>query len=111
MTPTLYPPVVSQGARDRRLSLLDRASLLVLWQELSPAVYQPMKAEALGLLMGVRRQSAARVLRRLIETGYLLEHRRGPRDPREFLLVNHNPLPPASLLPRGRPPSAERNAT
>lgn len=35
----------------------------MLWHELSPAEYRPMKSEALASLLGIRRESAARALR------------------------------------------------
>ena len=94
LTPTLYPPVVAQAVRDRRLSVTERAALLLLWQELSAGEYRPMKAEALAFQLGVKRQSAARALSHLVAAGYLLEHRTGPRDVRQFLLVNQNPTAP-----------------
>lgn len=95
MTPTLFPPVLKQAVRDRRLSVTERAALLLLWQSLSAAEYRPLKAESLAADLGVKRQSAARALSHLVAYGYLLMHVTGPRDPRQYLLVNHNPLPPA----------------
>jgi hypothetical protein len=93
---TVFPVVVLQGVRDRRLSPVDRNALLVLWQLLSPTEYRPLKAEALGAELGIKRQSAARALSNLVRFGYLLQHQRGVRAVREFLLVNHNPLPLAA---------------
>lgn len=100
MMPTLYPPVVAQAVRNRRLSVTERLALLLLWQELSPSEFRPMKAEALAHMLGVKRQSAARALSHLVAAGYLLEHRTGPRDVRQFLLVNHNPPAPRSMPAR-----------
>lgn len=90
--PTIYPPAMRQAMADRRLTLLDRHALLVLWHELSPAEYRPMKSEALASLLGVRRESAARALRRLLSTGYLTVTQPDPRAPRLFLLVNVVPI-------------------
>lgn len=90
---TLYPPVVKQAVRDRRLAPLDKLAAMALWQELSPLRFLPMKAETLGAIVGAKRQSAARSLSALVRAGYLLERRAGPRAVREFMLVNHNPLP------------------
>lgn len=84
---TLHPPALRQAIHDRRLTPQDRYALLVLWQHLSPAHYAPMKSEALGKLLGVRRTSAARTLVRLIECGYLLVEQPDPRGPRLFCLV------------------------
>lgn len=89
--PTLWAPALAQGARDRRLSHQDRAALIVLWQELSPLEYRPLKSETLALFLGVKRQSAGRTLHRLVTLGYLLMHQPDPRAPRRFLLVNHVP--------------------
>lgn len=86
--PTYTAPALAQGGLDKRLTPIDARGLLVLWQHLSPAAYQPMKAEALGSLLGVRRATAARVLKNLIAHGYLLVRQTDPRAPREFLLVN-----------------------
>lgn len=90
-SPTLWAPALGQGVRDRRLSHQDRAALLVLWHELSPLEYRPLKSETLALLLGVKRQSAGRSLHRLMACGYLLMHQPDPRAPRCFLLVNHVP--------------------
>ena len=87
-SPTLWAPALAQSCQDRRLSALERVALLTLWQSLSPVTWLPMKSEALGLLIGVKRQNAARVLRRLVECGYLVVHQPDARSPRLFLLVN-----------------------
>ena len=87
-TPTLYPPALQQGWRDRRLTPQEKHALSVLWQELSCAEYRPMKSEALGALLDIKRENAARALRRLLETGYLVMTQPDPRAPRLFLLVN-----------------------
>jgi DNA-binding MarR family transcriptional regulator len=86
--PTLWAPALAQSCHDRRLSTLERVALLALWQSLSPVEWLPMKTEALGSLVGVKRQNAARLLRRLVECGYLVVHHPHPREPRLFLLVN-----------------------
>lgn len=85
---TLWAPAIAQAARDRRLTMAERTAVLVLWQELSPAEYRPMKSEALAALLAIQRESAARILRRLIALGYLLMEQPDPRAPRLFLLVN-----------------------
>lgn len=47
-----------------------------------------MKGEALAYLLGIRRQSAIRILNRLVELGYLHSTRPQTAGPRYFLLVN-----------------------
>lgn len=96
IAPTLGLPVVAQAARDRRLSLHERLAVLVLWQELSTAEYRPMKGEALAHLLGIRRQSAIRILNRLVDFGYLHATRPQTAGPRFFLLVNVVTMPAAA---------------
>lgn len=85
---TIYPPALHAAMTDARLSWQDRAALLVLWQHLSPARFEPMKNEVLASLMKTKRQAAGRTLRRLVEVGYLKQAQLDPRGPRLFLLVN-----------------------
>mgnify|MGYP000069435950 CR=1 FL=1 len=93
-SPTWWAPALSQAARDRRLSGDTKAAIVLLWQdgELSTVEWRPYKAERLALQIGVERESAARILRRLVEFGYLLVVQPDPRAPRQFLLVNHVPV-------------------
>lgn len=88
---TLFPPALRQGWQDRRLTTHERYALGVLWQHLSAQDWRPMKSEAFARLIDVRRENAARILRRLVETGYLVMTQPHPREPRLFLLVNHVP--------------------
>jgi hypothetical protein len=85
----MWAPALAQSGRDRRLSDQDKVAIIALWQELSPLEYRPMKSETLGLLIGVKRQSAGRSLKRLVAHGYLLMYQPDPRAPRLFLLVNY----------------------
>lgn len=85
---TLWAPALARGVRDPALTLTERAALLILWQELSTLEFRPMKSEAFGHLVGMRRENAARVLRRLVATGYLVMTQPAPREPRLFLLRN-----------------------
>lgn len=94
--PTFWAPALAQSTDDRRLSKQDRAALLKLWQILSPREYRPLKSETLALLLGVKRFSAGRTLKRLVATGYLLMHHPDPRDARLFLLVNVVHIPKAA---------------
>lgn len=89
--PTLFPPALAQSRADRRLQHMDRFALLSLWQDLSPAEYRPMKAESLALTLGIKRQNAARILRRLVACGYVVSYQPTPRDQRLYLLVGYVP--------------------
>ncbi|MCU0634042.1 MAG: hypothetical protein MUE41_04130 [Gemmatimonadaceae bacterium] len=73
---------------DRTLTVSERLAIVVLWQCLSPLEYRPMKPEALAFMLTIKRQSASRILRRLVELGYLLMIHPDPRAPRQYLLVN-----------------------
>lgn len=86
--PSWTAPALRTAVTDRRLRVQERLAVAVLWQELSVEHWRPMKAEALAVLLGVTRQNAARILRRLIDAGYLVAHQPDPRAARLFLLVN-----------------------
>lgn len=89
--PTLIAAIVSEAQSDHRLSHAEKNALLVLWQprHLSAFEYRPMKAESLGSLLRVKRPSAARILRRLVQLGYLDQHVPSAHNkPRQFLLLN-----------------------
>lgn len=86
--PTIAPPALRQALKDPTLSKDEKLALTLLWQDLSPLDYRPYKAEALGHQLRIKRESAARILRRLIELGYLVAYQPDPRGPRHYLLVN-----------------------
>lgn len=89
MNQPLWRPAFSAAVRDRRLAPADKCGLLLLWDGLlSPEESRPMKAEAFGQLLGCSRQSAARILRRLVDHGYLVMHQPGPHEPRLYVLRN-----------------------
>lgn len=89
MTANFPAPVLHAVATDRRLSHVEARAVFVLWATLSAVEYRPLKMASLGALLQMRREHAARVMRRLIACGYVdcIE----PPDrsqPREFLMVN-----------------------
>lgn len=105
MTAGNFPaPVLRSLDADDRLTHLEKSALVTLWIRpriavdpsapahdtvLSTREYLPLKMASFGTLIGIRREAAARVMRRLIACGYVQCVEPADRSqPREFLLVN-----------------------
>ena len=86
--PTLGVPAIRQAAHDRRLTPIESRAVAVLWAHLSSDEYRPMKMESLGALLGIRRESASKIMRRLVAVGYVDEHcGESNAHARHFLLI------------------------
>lgn len=85
----MMPYGIRQAAEDDRLSAHEKVAMWHFWLGLLDAAeYRPMKAESLAHVLKVKRQSASRILKRLVECGYLLVY--DPPDksePRQYLIV------------------------
>lgn len=93
-----WAPVLADAATDKALTFAARAAVFVCWQYLSPVEYRPLKSEALAHLLGIRRQSAAKILHQLVARGYLsVERPAQATGRRRFLLLNHRATTPIIL--------------
>lgn len=89
MTANFPAPVLHAVVADRRLSHVEARAAIILWAHLSAVEYRPLKMASFGALLGIRREAAAKVMRRLIVFGYVDVIEPPDRSqPREFLMVN-----------------------
>lgn len=87
---TIMPFAVRQAASDSDLTPHEKLAMQHFWLEksLSPAEFLPMKAESLGSILKVKRQSASRILKHLVARGYLETYDPPDRSlPRLYLLL------------------------
>lgn len=86
------PNVVVTAATDDRLRPRDVKVYLVLYEELDPMVFRPVKHTWLARRVGVHRVSVHASVRRLCRAGYIKQGRRKPGDLCTYRIVS-NPAP------------------